>query len=135
MPERVAEFPELLDFYNSYDELKATGKQIKTYKEFLEGLSEEQLRLLKTDLTFYLVDITNEGGLPMPVILKLTFADGSTEEVRLPAEIWRANARKVTKSLLRKKEDREDRTRPAPRDRRRGPRRQPAAPRDRGEPV
>ena len=103
LPQRVAEFPELLDFYNSYDELKATGKQIKTYKEFLEGLSEEQLRLLKTDLTFYLVDLTNEGGLPMPVILKLTFADGSTEEVRLPAEIWRANARKVTKSLLRKK--------------------------------
>ncbi len=103
LPKRIAEFPELLDFYNSYDELKATDKSIKTYKEFLEGLNDEQLRLLKSGVKFYAVDVTNDGGLPMPVILKLTYADGSTEEVRLPAEIWRANNRKITKVLMRKK--------------------------------
>ncbi|MEM9701844.1 MAG: M1 family aminopeptidase [Planctomycetota bacterium] len=103
LPKRLDEFPELADFYNSYDELKATDRQIKTYKQFIDGLNEDQLRLLKNDLKFYLIDVTNDGGLPMPVILKLTFADGSTEEVRLPAEIWRANNRKITKLLLRKK--------------------------------
>ena len=103
LPKRVTEFPELLDFYNAYDELKATDKQIKTYKEFVEGLDEAQLRLLKSDVKFYALDITNEGGLPMPVILKLTFADGTAEEVRIPAEIWRADNRKVTKVLMRKK--------------------------------
>ncbi|NNJ25010.1 M1 family metallopeptidase [Alienimonas chondri] len=103
LPKRLAEFPELADFYNSYDELKATNKSIRSYKEFLEKLDEEQLRLLKNDAKFYMVDITNDGGLPMPVILKLTYADGSTEEVRIPAEIWRANIQKVTKVLMRKK--------------------------------
>ncbi|QDT14726.1 M1 family metallopeptidase [Alienimonas californiensis] len=103
LPKRIDSFPELEDFYNSYDELKATKKQIKTYKEFLEGLNEEQLRLLKNDAKFYAMDLTNDGGLPMPVILKLTYADGSTEEVRIPAEIWRANNQKVTKVLMRKK--------------------------------
>ena len=103
LAKRVTEFPELLDFYNTYDVLKATPKQIKTYKEFIEGLDEEQLRLLKTDGKFYAMDITNSGGLPMPVILKLTYEDGSTEEVRIPAEIWRADNQKVTKVLLRKK--------------------------------
>ena len=104
LPKRIETYPELKDFYNDYDEFKATRKQIKTYQEFLEDLDEEQLRLLKTDLKFYAVDITNSGGLPMPVILKLTFADGSTEEVRIPAEIWRANNQQVTKVLMRKKE-------------------------------
>ncbi len=32
--------------------------------------------------------LSSPGGLPMPVDLRLTFADGSTEAVRLPVEIW-----------------------------------------------
>lgn len=32
----------------------------------------------------------------MPVILKLDFTDGSTETVRIPAEIWRRNSKQVT---------------------------------------
>jgi aminopeptidase N len=36
----------------------------------------------------------------MPVILKLTFADGSDGIWRLPAEIWRRNAKQVTWELV-----------------------------------
>ena len=36
----------------------------------------------------------------MPIILGLTFADGTTERVYIPAEIWRRNARKVSKLLV-----------------------------------
>ena len=104
LPKRVDEYAELLDFYNDYDPLKATEKQIKTYREFLDKLSDDEARLLKNDTRFYAVDITNEGGLPMPVILKLTFADGSNQELRIPAEIWRQDARKVTKVMLLRKE-------------------------------
>ena len=32
--------------------------------------------------------ISSPGGLPMPVDLRLSFADGKTEDVRLPVEIW-----------------------------------------------
>ena len=104
LPLRITDYPELKDFYNDYDPLKATEKQIKTYREFMEKLGEEELRLLKNDTRFYAVDIANQGGLPMPVILKLTFADGSTEDLRIPAEIWRQDARKVTKVMLLDKE-------------------------------
>ena len=103
LPKRLTEFPELADFYNAYDPLKATDKQIKTYKEFVEGLDEEELRLLKSDAKFYAVDVENHGGIPMPVILKMTFEDGGTKDVRIPAEIWRADNQKVTKVLLLKK--------------------------------
>jgi len=32
--------------------------------------------------------LSSPGGLPMPVDLRLGFVDGSTENVRLPVEIW-----------------------------------------------
>ena len=103
LPKRLTEFPELADFYNEYDPLKATDEDIETYKEFIEGLDEEQLRLLKSDVKFYAFDVENHGGIPMPVVMKLTFEDGSNQEVRIPAEIWRADNRKVTKVVLLKK--------------------------------
>ncbi len=34
------------------------------------------------------VFLSSPGGLPMPVDLELTLADGSAERVRLPVEIW-----------------------------------------------
>jgi len=32
--------------------------------------------------------LSSPGGLPMPVDLRLTFADGATDSVRLPVEVW-----------------------------------------------
>ena len=46
----------------------------------------------------------NLGGLVMPVILKIDYADGSTEELRIPAEIWRRNASFVEKMIVTPKE-------------------------------
>ncbi len=39
------------------------------------------------------ISLSSLGGLPMPVDLRLTFADGSTENTRLPVEIWFAGNR------------------------------------------
>jgi len=36
--------------------------------------------------------LKNVGGLIMPVILMATFEDGSTREIRIPAEIWRVDS-------------------------------------------
>ena len=103
LAKRVTEFPELLDFYNAYDELKATDADLEKYKKFLDGLDEEQRRLLKSDALFYAIDVTNSGGLPMPVILELSYEDDTREEVRIPAQVWNKDNRKVTKVLLLKK--------------------------------
>ncbi len=37
--------------------------------------------------------LSSPGGLPMPVDLRLTFADGTTESVRLPIEAWYEGSR------------------------------------------
>jgi hypothetical protein len=34
------------------------------------------------------VFLSSPGKLPMPVDLKITYANGSTDRVRLPVEIW-----------------------------------------------
>ena len=40
----------------------------------------------------------------MPVILKIEYADGTSEELRIPAEIWRRNATFVEKMIVTGKE-------------------------------
>jgi hypothetical protein len=43
---------------------------------------------------------SNVGGLVMPIILKLDYVDGTSEELRIPAEIWRRDASKVSKLVI-----------------------------------
>jgi hypothetical protein len=56
-----------------------------------------------TKLHFYSVKFKNEGGLIMPIIVELKFADGSSLIERLPAEIWRYNDQEVTKVFATEK--------------------------------
>ena len=51
-----------------------------------------------------MVDLKNNGGLVMPVILAIEYADGSKEELRIPAEIWRYNHTEVSKLIMSHKE-------------------------------
>jgi len=36
----------------------------------------------------------------MPIIVELTYADKTTEQVHIPAEIWRKNSKKVSKLFI-----------------------------------
>ncbi len=40
----------------------------------------------------------------MPILLELTYQDGSKEERTIPAEIWRRNARNVSKLIITDKD-------------------------------
>ncbi len=94
------ELPELKDFYNDYDELDVTSRDKTRYRELLDGLEPDERTLLSRKERFFAIDIENVGGLIMPVILELHWADGSREELRIPAEIWRRNAQRVTKLVM-----------------------------------
>ncbi len=101
---RAERFPELKDFYNSYDEFDVTPYDYAQYQEFLEDLEDRERVLLATDKLFYVVRFVSLGGLPMPLPLELTYADGSIEEVTIPAEIWRTNAERVDKLFITEQE-------------------------------
>ncbi len=96
--------PELLDFYNEHDKFTATNAQRNKYNKAIKGYEDWQQALLKNDDIHYIIDFTNHGGLVMPLILAIDYVDGSKEELRIPAEIWRRSPKHVSKQLTRKKE-------------------------------
>jgi hypothetical protein len=101
---RTDVFPELLDFYNENDDFTVTEKQKSAYTKKLDSLKDWEKELLKLGHELYFIDFENFGGLVMPLVLKVEFADGTTEDVRVAADIWRRNAKTVTKLLVRNKE-------------------------------
>lgn len=103
LPKRTDKFPELKDFYNEYDDLDVTDADRKKFEDHLKELKADEKKLLETQNYFYLIDLKNLGGLVMPVILKLTFEDDSSEMLRIPAEIWRLNNQSVSKLILTEK--------------------------------
>jgi len=94
------------DFYNENDKFTVTNKDRNKYKSFVDGLEgwEKEVweRAQEDGHYFYFVDFENVGGLITPLPLKLTYANGDTEEMMIPAEIWRRNSKKVTKLITRK---------------------------------
>jgi Peptidase family M1 domain len=87
----VEENPDLTDFYNTYDRFATSDAEKKKYQDYLGGLSDEERKLVSEGKNFYVVNFKNKGGLPMPVIVKLTYEDGTDEILRFPAEVWRLN--------------------------------------------
>lgn len=103
LPKRVDAYPYLKDFYNSYDPLSVTEEDEKALEDFLKKLTEEEKAFLDNPLHFYLIDFKNIGGLVMPIIVELTFEDGSTSEETIPALIWRRNSGSVSKLFITEK--------------------------------
>lgn len=101
-PTRVEAYPELGDFYSGRDEFEILPSERKKYAELLKALEKEKIdpSLLRTERNFYLVEFSNIGGLVMPVILKIDYADGRTETRVLPAELWRINSERVSKLIM-----------------------------------
>ncbi len=104
IPKRINEYPSLKDFYNDYDKYKVTDQERAEYQTFANGLSEREKQILNAGYYFYVVDLKNLGGLVMPVIFNVEYMDGTSEEIRIPAEIWRYNNFDVSKLIVTKKE-------------------------------
>ncbi len=104
LPKRIDQYPSLRDYYNDFDKFKVTDQEREEYQTFLSGLSEAEKSTINSGSYFYVVDLKNVGGLVMPVIFKVEYADGTTEEIRIPAEIWRYNNFEVSKLIVSKKE-------------------------------
>ncbi len=104
LPRRLNRFPELKDFYDDYDPDAVTQKDKDDFEKLLKDLEPWERELLSTQRFFYVVDLENHGGVPMPVLLTITYADGETEELRIPAEIWRRDAGRVSRLLMSKRE-------------------------------
>jgi hypothetical protein len=51
---------------------------------------------------FYELKFSNKGGLIMPVIIEWTYADGTKEVEKIPAQIWRKNEKGIYQSVYKR---------------------------------
>ena len=87
----------LVDFYNTYDPYEVTKKDLDRYKRFMNSLNDEEKKLIEANEYYYELSFSNLGGLVMPLILEFNFTNGSSEMIKIPAEIWRKNNENITK--------------------------------------
>jgi hypothetical protein len=91
------------DFYNSYDRYAVSPQEKQKYEQYLANLSDDERKLVESGTNFYVLKLKNKGGLPMPVIVKLDYEDGTSEVMRYPVEIWRTNDVEIKKTIVTKK--------------------------------
>ena len=68
-----------------------------------QNFSEEEKKKLNEPKFFYQVTFNKPGGLVMPIIVEITFEDGTTENHYFPAQIWRMNDQEVNRTFATKK--------------------------------
>ncbi len=96
--------PQPADFFRSMEE--GSGELLNWFwrgwfytthynDQALESVSlqsaEELIGDTERGRQYYRVQVDNEGGLVMPLHLGITYDDGTSEVVKLPADIWRNN--------------------------------------------
>lgn len=98
---RLKRYSDLEDFYNENDKFTVTNADRNKFKKFYDGLEDWERkaydRAMKDGKYLYFVDFENLGGLISPLPVTIEYENGTSEEMMIPAEIWRRNSEKVTK--------------------------------------
>ncbi len=95
--------PAMKDFYNSYDPYVADSEDAVIYKKFTASLTAEEKKFVNAKDIYLQIDVKNIGGIVMPLIFQIKYADGTDEVVRIPVEVWRNDNNKISKVLIVKK--------------------------------
>ncbi len=97
----------LRDFYWYYDrglaKMDTTPFTITTPESTSEAFSSAEKQAIGGDVYLYELQLSNKGGLVMPIIVEWTFEDDSKEVNRINANVWRKNEQKVVKAFLKNK--------------------------------
>lgn len=92
------------DFYTTYDKFESSAQAKADFTTYYESLNADERKLYDANKNFYQIEFKNIGGLIMPIILEMTFADGTKKVERIPAYIWRLNETAVKKVFITDKE-------------------------------
>ncbi len=100
--------PDVRDFHDKNDRWTVTNKERNEYQKMLSKLKPWERKTLKRaieeDKNYYVMDFSNLGGLVMPILVEMTFTDGSKESLHIPAEIWRRAPKQVSKLVVTNKD-------------------------------
>jgi len=92
------------DFSNGPQEFTVIKTPDNLYGDFRNRVDDKAIVDKLQGKNLYEITLKNSGGLVSPVIIEWTYKDGSKEIERIPAEIWRLNETKVTKTFAKDKE-------------------------------
>ncbi|MCF6213095.1 MAG: M1 family metallopeptidase [Flavobacteriaceae bacterium] len=82
------------------EKIKQPTKELKILDDYLtKNFTTAERKALKNSKYFYKVTFDKPGGLVMPIVIRITYDDGSIENKYYPAQIWRFNDKEVTKML------------------------------------
>ncbi len=102
-PRYKAYFESIGDFVFLTD--KKEDANINKLKNYVASLPDNQKTALKSIPKYmYQVEFEKPGGLVLPIIVELTYADGTKKREKYPAEIWKKNDTKVFKVFASNKE-------------------------------
>ena len=93
-----------VDFYTTYDPFQTNILDIEDYSKYLNNLNDDEEKILKSNKNYYEIHFSNIGGLVMPIILEFMYNDGTSEVIRIPAEIWKRNSKQIKKIFILDKE-------------------------------
>ena len=102
--EKQLAYSNIDDFYAKRDLYKVDKLDEKEYGRFLTRINDEDKSLFNAHKFFYELTFKNIGGLVMPLIIKVTYLDETSEIIRIPAEIWRRSEEIVSKVFIMDKE-------------------------------
>ena len=74
------------------------------FGEYRQSMDQNKVKQAAEGKHFYELTLQNKGGLVSPVIVEWTYADGSVETQKIPAEIWKINEKEVKKVFMKEKE-------------------------------
>lgn len=94
----------LRDFYDSYDPYQVSDRETKSFKLLMESLTPDEKTLFGKGYHFYELTFKNVGGMVMPIILRIKYADGTGKTERIPVQIWQRNTEETTKLIIEEKE-------------------------------
>tara|TARA_R110000751_G_scaffold62520_3_gene128957 strand:- start:81669 stop:83936 length:2268 start_codon:yes stop_codon:yes gene_type:complete len=84
---------------------KSPTETSQNLKEFMmDNMTEAERAQVEEPKYFYEITFDKPGGIPMPLIVEYTYADGTTESVTYPPEIWRKNDAEVKRVMATEKE-------------------------------
>jgi hypothetical protein len=85
---------------DKYSNKNAEKDAQEKYKSYVEKLPAEDKAVVEAGKNYYTLTFKNKGGLIMPIILRFVYEDSTTEDKRIPAEIWRRNDKEVSKVFV-----------------------------------
>jgi hypothetical protein len=96
LPELVYMVKEGSEDYKEEMKGKNPADAVAPLKSYLmDNFTASERAAMKTPKFFYEITVEKPGGLVMPILIEYTYADGTTEMVKHPAEIWRLNDKEV----------------------------------------